>query len=76
MPRRRRHLPPDTRPDWRDPDMPVIRNYVMANGTHKTTVDPDYEHRYREFLITLPNETSAHPHWCNDPTYNMKRNTK
>lgn len=70
---RRRKLPPDQRPDWRDPQMPVIRDYVMRDGTRKTTVDPDYEHRYREFLITLPDETGAHPHWRNDPTYNMRR---
>ena len=60
---------PDNRPDWRDPEMPVIRDYRMANGTRKTEVDPDYEHRYREMLVS----TSDNPSWRDDPTYNMKR---
>ena len=73
MPRRRR-LPPDTRPNWRDPNMPVMRDYVMRDGTKRTQVDPDYEHRYREFLITLPDDT--HPNWRLDPTYDLKKQRK
>ncbi len=60
---------PDTRPDWRDPDMPVLRKYRMGNGSTKTEVDPDYEHRYREHLM----QVSEHPNYRDDPTYNLNR---
>jgi hypothetical protein len=69
MTMRRRKLPPDTRPDWRDPDMPVIRRYRMGNGTTRTEVDPDYERRYREMLM----ETAVQPHYTDDPTYNLRK---
>ena len=66
---RKRKLPPDTRPDWRDPDMPVTRNYRMGDGSRRTSVDPEYERRYREMLM----ETSAQPTYRSDPTYNLRR---
>jgi hypothetical protein len=66
MKRRPRH---DSRPDWRDPNLPCIRDYRMGDGTHKTEVDPDYERRYREHLM----QTSSHPSYRDDPTYNLKR---
>lgn len=68
MPRRRR-LPPDTRPSWRDPNLVVVRSYRMGDGTLRTDIDPDYERRYREMLMA----TSTHPDFRQDPTYNMKR---
>lgn len=68
MPRRRR-LSPDTRPSWRDPNLPCIRDYRMPNGTRLTLVDPDYERRYREHLM----ETTTHPNHTDDPTYNLRR---
>lgn len=55
--------------DWRDPAMPVIRNYRMPNGTRKVEVDPDYEQRYREFLIS----STAEPSYRKDPTYNLRK---
>ena len=60
---------PDHRPNWRDPNMPVMRDYRMANGEVHTTIDPDYERRYREMLM----ETSTHLSWKNDPTYNIRK---
>lgn len=66
---------PDTRPDWRDPNMPVMRDYRMGDGSHKTIIDPDYERRYREYLMTdttVPN----HPNWRLDPTYDLKKQRK
>lgn len=66
---KRRRLPPDTRLDWRDPNMPVLRNYLMANGETKTQIDADYEHRYRAHSVA----TSNYPSWRDDPTYNSKR---
>lgn len=74
MPRRRPSTP-DTRPNWRDPAMPVLRKYRMGDGSTKTVVDQDYERRYREMLIeTAP--ADAFPNWRNDPTYDMKRKPK
>ena len=64
-----RRKPPIPRLDHRDPQMPVIRDYKLADGTRKTEVDPDYERRYREHLMSR----SDHPNWRNDPTYEMRR---
>lgn len=55
--------------DWRDPSMPVLRDYRMADGSKKIEVDPDYERRYREHLLS----TAEQPNWRNDPTYNMRK---
>jgi hypothetical protein len=55
--------------NWRDPQMPVIRDYIMRDGTRQTFVDADYEQRYRQHLIT----TADYPNWRNDPTYNLRR---
>lgn len=63
MPRRRQQ--PDTRLDWRDPQMPVLRDYKMDDGTLHTVVDPDYERRYRELLMA----TCIDPTYHSDPTY-------
>lgn len=63
---------PDTRLDWRDPQMPVLRDYRMGNGERKTVVDPDYEQRYRAMLMQSNN---AIP-YTRDPTYDMKRKRK
>ncbi len=55
--------------DWRNPFMPVYRDYRMGNGEAKTEIDPDYERRYREHLMA----SSAHPGWREDPTYNLRK---
>jgi len=66
----RRQMKPNPKAlDWRDPEMPVIREYLMQDGTKKTLIDPDYEHRYREHMI----KTAAAPDWRSDPTYNMRK---
>lgn len=57
------------KPDWRDPNMPVIRPYRMRDGTVKTLVDPDYEHRYRAHMMSAAEQ----PDWRNDPTYNLRK---
>ena len=67
-----RYKPPKTplpRMNWRDPNMPVIRDYTMANGTKKVEVDPDYERRYREFMMGQFNGD----YWKSDPTYNARK---
>lgn len=63
---------PDNRLNWRDPSMPVIRDYLMADGSRRTVVDPTYERRYRAHLI----ESTDHPTYNNDPTYNLRRKDK
>lgn len=55
--------------DWRNPAMPVLRSYLMPSGERRLIVDPDYERRYREHMLT----TTAQPNWRNDPTYNLRR---
>jgi hypothetical protein len=60
------------RPNWRDPYMPVYRNYLMPNGTRRVEVDPDYEHRYREHMMLVADQ----PHWRKDPTYNLPQRRK
>lgn len=67
-PRKRKNLPTKSL-DWRDPLMPVIRSYKMADGSVRTEVDPDYERRYREHLM----EAAVQPKFRDDPTYNMRR---
>ena len=63
---------PDLRPKWHTPNLPCIRDYRFGNGERRTEIDPDYERRYWEMLM----ETSTHPSWKNDPTYNMKKDRR
>lgn len=65
----RRTLKPDRRPSWMDPDLPVIREYRMANGTVKTEVDSNYEQRYRAHMM----QASEQPDWRSDSTYNARK---
>lgn len=55
--------------DWRDPAMPVIRNYRFANGKTMTEVDPNYEQRYREHMM----QAAEQPSRRQDPTYDLRR---
>lgn len=54
--------------DWRDENMPVLRDYTMGDGSKRIVVDPYYEHRYREHCMTTPGDN-----WQSDPTYNMRK---
>jgi len=66
--RRRFELSVD-RLDWRDPSMPVNREYSMPNGQRVSTVDPEWESRYRQHRIDVADD----PKWRDDPTYNLRR---
>jgi hypothetical protein len=66
---RRQGLSRDDRFNWRDEAMPVIRNYKFINGQCKTEIDPDYERRYREHMMS----NADYPNWRSDPTYNLRR---
>lgn len=60
---------PDRRPSWRDPNLPVQRNYLLRDGRQLTSVTPEFETEFRKFLM----ETTAQPSWKNDPTYDLRR---
>lgn len=59
---KRRPLPPDTRLDWRDPNMPVL-------GKSGRPID----HTKMVVKANMALELSTEPNWKNDPTYHMKR---
>lgn len=62
--------PPQTpNPDWRDPSMPVIRDYRFASGKHMTVVEPDFEQGFRGYMMS----NSVQPNWRDDPTYNLRK---
>lgn len=65
----RRMPSPDLRPSWKDPNLPVIRDYRFSDGRRMWVVDPSYEQRYREYLMS----SAATPSYRNDPTYEMRR---
>ena len=52
--------------------MPVLRDYRMADGNLRTIIDLEYERGYREFLM----ETTKHPSYKTDPTYDLKKQRK
>lgn len=68
MPRRQPYRSPDGA-DWRDPDMPLVRNYLFSNGTVLNTVDKEFEQAWRARCM----EMNAASSWRNDPTYHSKR---
>lgn len=71
---RRRKLPPDTRLDWRDPNMPVLREMEFAFGVRRLVeVPPEEEQEYfaEKMRDRRPNPTA--PLWYDDDTYNLAR---
>jgi len=63
---RRKSLPPDTRPDWRDPNMPIWVSRVNR------WVAPEEMQRSAQKGIASGSEYL----WRDDPTYNMKAKRK
>ena len=61
----KRKLSPDTRLDWRDPNMPVI-------GKSGRLID----HKKMELKAQMAMVSANEPTWRNDPTYNMKKKPK
>lgn len=73
MRRRRRHQEPDTRLNWRDPNMPVLR--VVECG-FRTTVEefpPDEEKQHAEYMLQVQMENTKTPRWIDDPSYNWRQ---
>lgn len=56
--------PPDTRLDWRDPDMPVL-------GKFGRPIDHRKMQTKSELAMGLPE--SRFPTYKNDPTYDLRR---
>lgn len=64
MPNRPKPLPPDTRPDWRDPNMPVL---VTVSGELVTWAADRAQRGY----IRRMEELNA-PTFHTDPTYHLR----
>ncbi len=56
---------PDTRPDWRDPNLPVY-------GKSGRAID----YYLQEEVAKMRLATSREPFWRDDPTYNMRKKSK
>lgn len=74
---RRRDRKPDTRLDWRDPEMPVIRDYevqdeglgiVVERGTEVVT-----DLKLVQRLSRNNMADSQEPNWREDPSYRWAR---
>lgn len=68
---KRRNLPPDTRLDWRDPDMPVIRKGYLKGVVVDMEVSAEHVQQFYERKMQDPNYTA--PQHEDDPTYNLKK---
>lgn len=64
----RRRPPPDTRPDWRDPNMPVL-------AQTKRGLEVWDAERFRQ-AIAGRLAICTEPDWRHDPTYNLRRKPK
>lgn len=59
---KRRTFPPDTRLDWRDPEMPVLGKSGRPIPAAKMVLK-----------ATMALELSTEPNYHNDPTYNLRK---
>lgn len=58
---------PDTRPSWRDLDMPVL--VAMSDTGELEPFPPDEVQAANKVWL----ENNTEPYWKDDPTYNLKR---
>jgi hypothetical protein len=68
---RRRHPLPDTRPSWRDPDMPVL-----LPCKDQTTGQPylrEYTSDRAQYAFSVRMQMGNALPWQIDPTYNLRR---
>lgn len=63
---RRRRLPPDTRPNWRDPNLPLV--YTNMEG-EQVEVSPEEANEIHSESL----QWSDSPRWFEDETYNLRR---
>jgi hypothetical protein len=64
----RRRLPPDNRPDWRDPDMPILLEGNVYTPDEATRM---FQERVRLMTETL--DRNPQFYWRNDPLYHGKK---
>lgn len=78
MRRRRANQEPDTRLDWRDPDMPVLRVVEYSRGfqTWIETEEFSPEEESQNSQKTMVTTTPMAPHWTQDPTYRLTNRRK
>lgn len=68
--RRRPYI--DTRPDWRDPNMPVLLQ--TTHGLVQVSAESaQYTFAVRVKRLEQMEDTHPFINWRNDPTYNMRR---
>lgn len=73
---RRRKLPPDTRLDWRDPDMPIIRKVTLQDGTEEVReIASKYIEQYYANKISNYHYWNE-GNWRDDPSYNWAEECK
>lgn len=65
---------PDTRLNWRDPDMPVIRKGYRAGKVVDMEVAPEFVQKY--YVDKLNNLEYRAPRWDEDETYFLKKGKK
>lgn len=68
-PRRRRRNEPDTRLDWRDPNMPVLLRMDYGEGPVLDAVPPKRASAYAREAM----KDKRKPIWQWDETYHMRR---
>ena len=67
---RRAKLPPDKRLNWRDPNMPVLREMEFGwNEKRLVEVPPQEEQEYCASVI----DRKLSPSWKDDPSYKWAR---
>ncbi len=68
---RRKPLSPDLRPDWRDPNMPVMLNCIDKDTGRQYLKSYTPERATYAFSVRM--QISSAPDWQNDPTYNLRK---
>lgn len=69
----RRKPPPDLRPSWRDPNMPVLLTCTNQDTGQNYLREYTPERAQYAFAWRMENGTNLVPDWRNDPTYHMRR---
>ena len=68
--RRHKSLSPDLRPDWRDPNMPVMLNCTdPITGPYLR----EFTSERAQYAFSIRMQMSAAPDWRDDPTYNLRK---
>lgn len=80
MRRRRRRNEPDTRLDWRDPDMWIVRKVIYDGPLGSTTERTEYVYPGEQEEQSQGNMRDTRnpntPDWSKDPTYDLAKGRK